>query len=339
MTDLQEVYLDAPSTGSWQKFTSEYMPSTVTAAQYTAPNGSIQLTQMADTVRACTFSPSLNYNLELTQQNIGASGYPASLGQTVAWAVNLTATFNFPAAVSDSSIALCVFNGIAAGDFGYGIMFQGQNGASTQPPYFLAEKFTVNTPVGNAASGASQYNYEGTNWALGTGRIHFRLVNDGYTLHFQYSSAGSLWLDMYSLPTPNGFTHYGFTLGSFASGGPMFCQADIASNNLSIPTQYTVTAATGNGVPIVLTVNHVAGTPSTAIQVGDLVSVSGMVGNTAANSPSSAQTGSFGAVWMVVAVTTTSGLTTSLTLGSCSPTLLLGNGAWSSGGTVTLMSR
>jgi hypothetical protein len=82
-----------------------------------------------------------------------------------------------------------------------------------------------------------------------------------------------------------------------------------------------VTNSTGNGVPVVLTIGtHI-------IQDGDIVSVQGMTGNTAANSSNG--DGTFAGGTVVTAVDSTT-----ITLGS-----ITGNGTWAGGGVVTLLSR
>jgi hypothetical protein len=315
-TDIPTFYYDNPSTTKWQQFASEYMPSTVTAAQYTTV-GNLNLVQYADSIRAISTSQTSIANCALTQQNIGSAGYPASLAANVSWKITLTASFNYPL-VTYGEVGVMVSNGITSGtSVAYGIWFSSW-GANA--PYVLQGEFTVG---GNRVGTPSQNNV--FNMLYGTGKFHFRLLNDGYAshLHYQSSSDGFNWYDFLSIATPaptNGFTYYGFFIGDEYSGGQGHCMALIHSNNLSIPTQYSVTSATGSSVPVVLTIG------SHIIQPGDIVSVIGMLGNTAANCGYGA--GSFAGGLIVTAISSTT-----ITLGT-----VTGNGTWSSGGVVVLLS-
>ena len=165
--------------------------------------------------------------------------------------------------------------------------------------------------------------------------MHMRILNDGVCAHFQVSPEGLNWIDSGTslnggtapaLPT-SGLAYYGFALGNDINGNLSYNQALIYQNKLSIPAQYTITAATGNATPVVLTIGSHSITP------GDLVSVHGMVGNTAANNTGfgvGTNIGASGAASIVTAVNSS----TTITIGA-----ITGNGTWTSGGTVTLLSR
>ena len=105
-----------------------------------------------------------------------------------------------------------------------------------------------------------------------------------------------------------------------------FGRALVFENTLTTPLQLTVTGATGNGVPVVVTVAS-----TTGVLLGDYVAVHGMAGNTAANCSTGGNTDGLtgSSTGLIVAAITSTTLTF----------LMNGNGTWTSGGTVTLISR
>ena len=163
--------------------------------------------------------------------------------------------------------------------------------------------------------------------AYGSNRIHLRLLNDGTELHYQYSNmgAGGPWEDWYSELSPSGLDHYGFLFGNEYNAGNSYNQAIVFENNLSTAlTRQSVTGATGNGVTVVVTVAVVSG-----FDVGDTVSVHGMVGNTTANTTNG--NGAFAGGNLVTAIDR---VNNKLTFGG-----VTGNGAWTSGGVITNLSK
>lgn len=315
-TDVPVAYLDDPDAGAWLQFASEYLPKGAAASSYTliaTSNGcgggsTIGLTQFGDSIRALSTSSG-----SCTQPALIASG---ALGGSSAWAVNLVATW-MPQQLSGQSpmlgivVATGTTSGTSTGTF-YGI--QGYTNDNT------VQLVANNGTTLGSNNGTQLFTSIPGNFWYGTGRVHFRLLADGTELHYQISSDGINWLDVYSAATPSSLTDYGFFMGAISSGGTTnYGQSIIHSNNISTPTQYSVTAAT-NATPSVITIG------THTIVPGDLVAIHGTVGNTGINTTAGA--GTLGGALIVTAVGST---TITTTAG--------GNGAWVSGGTVTLLSR
>jgi hypothetical protein len=161
---------------------------------------------------------------------------------------------------------------------------------------------------------------------LGERVLRARILSDGNLLHQQYSVDGYSWYDRQIRVIPASLTQYGFGVANTGSASP-YVKGIITKNKLTAlaAQQWTITAMTGNGVPIVVTaVGH-------TLRPGDMVSIYGSTGNTAANTGTTGSyaAGNFaGAAWVSAVVGNTFTLANST-----------GNGAWVSGGTVTLVSR
>lgn len=315
-TDSPVVYFDNPASSSWQQFASELLPAGPAASVYTiAPSsgsGSLALLQEADSIRYATLWATAGQAFAVTTQNIGSSGFPANLNSSTPWTVSLVFTF-LPAINGEyPEIAVCVANGLATNDVVWG-EFYGCSNVANDVGYANWTLPSTRTSFTVLSSGWNPL-------LNGTGRGHMRLVNDGVVLHFQVSTDGKLWADTYSIACPTNFTSYGFYVTSGA-GSTGFSQGFVHSNNLSIPLQYNVTGAT-NASPSVITI----GTHS--LLPGDIVAIHGAVGNTGINTSASGGNYTFGGCCVIISVTSTT-ITTNLN----------GNGAWSSGGVVTLISR
>lgn len=306
--DIPALYIDDPSTQSWLQYATQYMPKPPLASAYTAA-GSVAAYQIGDTVRMIN-------TLDNTPGCMLATG---SLPQSSPWVVTLCATPIFTLSATFPDIAVVVANGVTSGSSqAWGVAMYSSAGPGAHG---------FNSVIGTATRNSLYYE-NGTSAVLvgGTGRLNFRLLNDGTGMYFQYSSDGFHYHPAYCLATPSGLTNYGVWLGLEGQAtGSSWMQALVYENNLTTLTigQQTVTACTGNAVPVKVTIAS-----TTGFQVGDRVSVHGMVGNTAANSSTNS-----GTVTSFSVIITTINSSTQMTLN------VTGNGTWSSGGVITLLSR
>jgi hypothetical protein len=289
------------------------MPKGPGVGSYTSA-GNISLQAYGDAIRALTkTSAASNGACALVSQSLSASA---------AWSVTLCATWMGQPGGTFPEIGCVITNGNTVGTsvaHGLTIFVNGTTSGQGFGTFWQAG-FTV----GGARTGA-QDNLTDVYapYMFGTGRLHMRLLNDGVNLHSQLSSDGFNWQDWYTIATPFSPTFYGFYLGNTeASSTGSYVQAVVYENllNQSI-TQATVTACTGSGVAVEVTVANTG-----AFQAGDLVAVHGMAGNTAANTSTGAGPG--GSI-LVTAINSTTQMTLNAT----------GNGTWTSGGTITLLSR
>lgn len=312
-TDIPALYFDDPSTNAWKQFATEYMSKPAAASSYTVV-GNVNLTQLGDAIRA------VRLNNNATSCDVAV--IPTSLSSSGTWAVSLTCVWMANLGATFPMIGVCVTNGVTSGSsVGYA-MFMYSNGAGPTTGQLggLFAEFTV----GGARIG-SQINSVVVLYHLLTsaGRLHMRLLNDGTILHAQVSPDHYHWQDWTSVASPISPTNYGFLMGTEETTGSSWSQATIFENSLTTSlTQATVTGATGSGVPVMVTVASTAG-----FLAGDLVSVHGMVGNTAANTTSG--NGPFSSGIIVTAINNSTQMTLNAT----------GNGTWTSGGIITLLSR
>lgn len=307
-TDVPVQYTDTAA-GVWSGVLSSYIAPPPTAASYTAV-ASIALYQQADVVRA----------VGTLRAATGVGLIAGSLGQTSQWMVTLHAVPLQNAGQTFPEIACVVSNGTTSGaSVSYNIGLYQDPGIGV---HVTRDVIGTTTRQQNYNEISNSNAFNGT-----TGGIRFRILNDGATMHFQYSQDGNLWQTMWGIDSPAGLTDYGFWLGNENnSAGDGWSQALILQQSLSATltaSVLTVTAATGNGVPLVVTVASTSG-----YFVGDQCSVKGMAGNTAGNSGSN--TGPTGAVARVITAITP----TTITFGE-----VTGTGAWTSGGTIVLVSR
>jgi hypothetical protein len=310
-SDMPVAYFDDPGTVAWKQLLVEYAPAPATAGSYTVvPSASISLTNFADAIRALqSAANSGNNNAALI-----ASG---SLGATAAWTVTLVASVN-PVVATFPDFGVCVSNGTTSGtSVAYAMSLAG--GSSGTPFDSVIYMHAVEVTLGTTTRNTNNNEQSPVNAWTNTQRQHLRLLNDGTALHFQWSNDGFNWQDWYSQASVSGLTNYGFYFGG-GTGSNNYNQANIYSNSLTTPTQFTVTAAT-NASPSVMTI----GTHS--ILPGDLVAIHGALGNTGINTTS---TGNANAASAIVTAVTGTTVTTTLN----------GNGTYTaSSATLTLLSR
>jgi hypothetical protein len=312
-TDIPVLYVDDPTAMAWVQFASEYLPKPAAAASYTTV-GNLSLAQYGDSIRAI--------NTGNTQTNGAAVALlSGSLSNTATWVVTLTASMQLLTNSSYPAFGVCVANGttINSSTFWAHLVY----GNDQLGIHVIESTMGSGSRINAYGEVANAYIFFAI--PAGTGRLHFRLLCDGTNLHCQHSTDGFQWQDWTTFACPSGLTDYGFFLGCEDSGGNSWGQATIYENELTTLTvaQQTVTACTGSGVAVTVTVGSVLG-----FQAGDWVAVQGMSGNTAANTttgggyPNSAQ------------------LVTAVDYGTEQLTLnVTGNGTWTSGGVITLLSR
>jgi hypothetical protein len=238
--------------------------------------------------------------------------------------VSLSCTLNYSYSGSNPTVAVMVATGTTIGATAYSTSW---NTSGTGAPFTVAEELTLNANGWGRTTTIADF--QGWNQLYGTSRVHMRLLNDGMFLHLQYSANGFDWSDWNAQLSPENFSWYGFWIGSETNiGSNAWVEVVVSTQTLAIPQQYAVTASTGAGVPVVVTIG-----PHTILP-GDMVSVYGMTGNTAANS--SVPPGSYTGCTLVTAVTATT-----ITLGQQANGggTITGNGTWTGGGTITLLTR
>jgi hypothetical protein len=318
--DAPLLYIDDPATQSWHQYTSEPLSKPAAKGNYTLNGSTMSLQYYGDSIRALFLSTS-------STSNTTALVPSGVLGTTSLWTVNLTATiltqydvhfFDFGVGVANSSVI-------------YGIAFSANyTSPSNFETYIHMEEITMGgTRVGSPIQEIGPVVYFPW-YTWGTGPLHLRVLNDGVVLHYQVSNDGINWYDLGSQTTPTpagGFTNYGFWMGSGESTSPTggYTQALIYSNALTTPFNYPISTFSAASPTVISIGPH-------AIQVGDIVSITGTTGN----SPSppintgistNPALGEFNAGVLVTAVTSN---TISTTINSA-------NGGI--GGTVILLSR
>ena len=310
--DAPLSYLD---TGQWTQFGNLGATSQPLAvANYTiAPAGSISLVQVGDSLRASQTTRGSNATAN------GAFFPTGFLGGATTWYVTLAATYlaqnpntQFP------GFGVTVSNGITSSDTAY-TMYVLQNANAS-----LGFVYETVHPQGGRISFANYISDGVFNpQSGGTGLFWLRIFNDGTVTHFQISNEGTFWIDWYSITAPSDLANYGFLLGdgngTGTTGASLLVEQNTFSTNIPV-TQATVTGASNtNPITITTAAPHL-------LNSGDLVSIAGVGGNTAANTG----TGSGTAGFFPIQVTDS----THFKLNGVS-----GNGAYSGGGVVTCISR
>jgi hypothetical protein len=314
-TDIPVNYVDT-GIGTWAQFVlSQYTPTPPAVGAYTLA-GNIALYNYADVIRAVATRG---------VDDTACALIAGSLPQGSPWIVNLVATVNALIGQTYPGISCIVTNGTTVGtSVGYGaLMFVG-NG-------FFGSAMTSFTVGGQRLSAPAANVNIAQNLMGGTALIHSRILNDGNLLHFQFSSDGFHWNDIYSQASVAGLNHFGFYVAEDYGGGASgYDQALIFRNDLTALTepQAAIATMTGNAVqPIV------CGVASHSFVNGDLISISGSTGNTNANvtvgGPTSTPYG-----WIVSDATPTS-----FTLRGPIGTDPTGNGAYTGGAVATLIGR
>ena len=313
--DSPAVFIDDPNTNSLIPFASEYMWGT--PGSFTG-YGNIAVNATSGTAFNAI------HTVGYTSDTGSALRSSASLGTSSAWSVAVVCTLSIPTSSSYPWGGVAVADGNTvgssnvysfyiyeiSGDPGIGYSQHALGGARISAPAFANTQPDI--MVG------------------GSGRYYFRYLNDKTLLHLQISHDGIQWMEWYGVSTPSSLSYYGVTVGNDYSGatGSEYAQMPVYGITLNTSlTQQNITGATGSGVPIQLTMASTSG-----FKAGDLVSISGMVGNTAANVSTGAATSSSRVVKSVDS-------STQLTLAANSTAALTGNGTWTSGGIITLLSR
>lgn len=314
--DIPVLYFDDPVAAAWKQYVVvSAAPAPPTAASYTVV-GNFALAQMGDALRATMFA---------STASVGAAALiaSASLGATSTWIVELAFMMTGLESQTYPEAGPCVSNGTVAGtsvvrDVDY--FGNGANYGIQQETFTLnGAQLTLNAQI--LGVGATTIGDPST-------LMRMRLLNDATHLHYQRSSDGIFWFDVYTEVSPTGLTNYGFHLGLPIGSAEAFVNVMVYKNallSLSV-AQATITGAT-NATPIVVTTSA----PHNFLS-GDFVAIHGVGGNTAANTATG------------VTSSTIAAITSSFLIHVLSPTTFelvgrAGNGAYTSGGVATLTSR
>lgn len=310
-TDVPVMYVDDPTAVAWIQFNVVPVPKPPAVGSYTVVGNGLGLTQYADSILAQQASAA---------QNITACALVAgSLPQASPWIVRLAATVMIPPSTFPS-FGLCVTNGTSSGvSEAWMIHLYGNNDSST-----VLEILTA-TVGANFISSLTSFGTLLPTIIGNTNCLHFRILNDGNVMHFQYGN-GQNWLDMYTLLSPAGLSNYGFCFGPSNGASNARASATVFENvlgTLTVP-QASISAAAPAGASTVFTTSAPHG-----LVTGDWVSIFGIAGMTGANTNASPGVG-FGTAATTIIVTgastfTLPGVTTA--------------GTYTSGGTVTCVSR
>jgi hypothetical protein len=310
-SDIPVVYHDT-GIGVWTGVLSRWLSPPPTASSYTAV-GNIAAYQEADVVRV----------VNLIDSATGVVLLPGSLPQASAWQATMHVIPLQNAGCQYPMIALIVSNGTSSG-----------TSVSYNDGFYSAPNvgFHITRDVINTATRQNLYvEIANSNAFVGSvGGLFFRILNDGVTMNFQYSQDGNLYQSVWGIDTPSGLTNYGLWLGveNNAPGcgwSQVLILQQALTSTLTAPPQ-AVTASTGNGVsPMVVTVAD-----ASKYFPGDVVSVKGMAGNTAANTGSNnGPTNALGRT-----ITAINYGTNQISFGQ-----VTGTGTWTSGGVITLLTR
>lgn len=310
-TDMPVQYVDDPSGNGWLMFVDgTYCPKPASASSYTTV-GSIALNNYADVLRTAIYTNSTSAaNCALLS---------GTLTSTVPWIINLVSTYNSIVNTEFPEMGVIVTNGTTSGvSTGYGLYVVTNVGPNTFVT--INSQFTVG---GTRTISPQLISNQGL--LAGNGLIHIRLLNDTINLHYQMSSDGFHWSDVFCQTTPSGLTNYGHYVGcDVGTGSDAYGQILVYRNDLIAPSQFAITGAT-TASPIVITaVNH-------NFQSGDTVSIQNVGGLSGANSGTTT-TGigsSSSYAWMIQVLSSS---TFSL-IGSS------GSSTYTSGGTATLVGR
>jgi Ubiquitin-activating enzyme E1 FCCH domain len=306
-SDIPVLYVDDPTAGAWKQFA--LFPGFVgpAASAYTL-NGNLALSQQADTIRATIFSDAL--------QVFSTALIAASLGASATWVVELHALFSNPFGVTFPSIDVIVANGVTTGTsnaWAMGAWAHLSGGLSLHQKQCVVAGARVS--AGHDAGSTNCFP-----WA--NNYVHLRLLADGVNLHYQASTDGVVWWDWEVAATPT-VSYYGFSLGNDYTSNDSICQALIYRNVLTTLTvaQSTITGVTNVSSPVITT------SAAHGLQSGDMVAIHGVVGATGVNTGTGNNFNSGASLVKVLSTTT-------FTLPNVSAP-----GGYTSGGTVTLVSR
>jgi hypothetical protein len=261
--------------------------------------GNAKLSQVGDSLHAVCYSNDNAHSLAALQSSLSAAPYWVALGMW--WLPRWNTTYPM--------MGVCVTNGTTSGTSTGVTCSAWVSGFLTQLDCFA---FTLNGARGtdyiNTSSGTMTYA------PSSGGLIWLRLLDDSTNFHFQNSVDGVYWEDFGTAARTAGMTNWGIQMGNGAGGGSFGQSSGIIAYNAQGTAPQTSVTGANTSSPIQITVSSTA-----SFQTGDYVSVAGVNGQTGAN----------GTRWPItVDDSTHMTLLTSTTVG-----------AWTSGGTVTLISR
>jgi len=307
-TDVPVMYVDDPTQVAWIQFNVVPVPKGPSAASYTM-SGSLGITQYADAIWAGIADQAANiYATALTA---------GSLPQAGAWIVSLTCTFLAPP-TQFPGIGVCVSNGTTSGTSTlYQVGLYSDQTVSTGA-HIQATSATVGGDLLSSLTSNLDFFPQSSN----SEQFHFRLLNDGVNLHFQYGE-GFNFLDIYTLATPAGLTDYGFFLGGSHGSTNARCMAIIMSNpltGLTVPQSNISNIGTGATGTVTTSTPH-------GLHTGDWVAIHGVTGTGGANTSAGAGFGTGATTVSVLSPTTFQMPNAALT------------GTYTGGGVVTCVSR
>ena len=296
-------YIDNPLTSTWQSFRARLVEPPPLVGLYTSISAGITVDQLG---------PALVASMKVFARSQYITALIPSVFPSV-WSVELEALWEpiygldypqFFLGITDATTVYATGMVRAAGSSGV---------------------ICTSGPIGGGY-GLEAFSTVDETTVLGEQTLRFRVLSDGNMLHQQFSIDGFTWYDRQIRALPAGLAAHGFGFINTNAGGSTYQKAVVTKHKYAIPPQWNVTGMTGNGVPIVVTIDGVS-----TLRNGDMVSIYGVTGNTAANTGTTGSWsgGSFaGAAW----ISDVSGQNFTLTG-------LTGNGAWAGGGKVTLLSR
>ncbi len=325
-TDFPVSYIDNPSTAAWlQRAGNAIVP--IPPASWTTVAGSITTpSYYADSFRVA--------NTANTTSSWGAVLNAGTLTSTNIWMVTLTASFQWQAPQTYIEIGPVICNGTTVGtSLCYSLLEYGNTG-------LIGFQYTIDLLAGAHQSGAVSFGTGFASLGGGDGLIHLRLLNDGLYTHWESSPDGYGWEDHYAQATPSGVAQYGLLIGNeSASGSAGWSMANVYQATLIQSASFTfppcTISAASNTTPIVIVVPS-----SCKVLPGDLVAVNGVTGNAHANTGTCsggvciAATSSAGDYLISTTASADAGTTINVTLLNSA-----GNGAYTGGGTLTILSR
>lgn len=307
--DIPALYVDDPATKAWKQYASEYMPAPPAFSNFTTV-GSVGISQYADSIR-------------ITKQNNdntigGAFASSGTLGTTQSWSITMVSQVQMFFNQTFPSFGVAVSNGVVSGT--------SQSWAACVYQNANIGFHGINDTLGTGTRNTSAFNELAgylSPFILGTGRLHFRLLNDGGScLHMQIGPDNFHWQDIFSFSTPSGLNHYGFVLGTDSGSTVSYGQAIVHQCTQTSPVQFTVTNVT-TASPCVFTIG------AHSILVGELVSIHGVNGTGTTPNTGNGSVNGIGANSTQVTAVTATTITTGQNY----------TGTYSSGGTVTLLTR
>lgn len=321
-TDVPVVYVDDPATATWKQFFRDlYTPTPAPAGSYTLVNNTsgISLANLADVLQMQMMTVG-------TAQKSEVALLAGSLPSNGPWIVN-GIFVQSGLLVNWQATGIVVCSGTTAGvSQGWDLyMYCGSNGANSG--------YSVdNIVLDGGTTGANPHTV--TNSTI-PDAIRVRFLSDGVNLHPQVAYQDTNhWFDVsICIPVPANLDHYGLFMGISVVGATSLGASALCYRNdlttLTVP-QATVTNVSAANPGVVTTQNpH-------GLQSGDVVSIHGVVGTAGfaalINTGTAISLGvatSYGWVIKVLSPTTF----------QCQGSNTSTSGVYSSGGTVTLLSR